>query len=125
MKFIRNYKNDIKVKTLYVAKCIIVSSHYDGEGRGPKYAVYYFVVRKIRNQYYEVFSGKKIEMKEYPEKDGGSCKKFNTPYIEEIKPLTSYLKDSKKEVVSSVELFDFITDMNVSEFIGVFNEKDC
>ena len=45
-------------------------------------------------------------------------------YIEEIKPLTSYLKDSKKEIVSSVELFDFITDMNVSEFIGVFNEKD-
>lgn len=124
MKFIRNYKNDIKIKTLYVAKAIIVSNHYDEEGFGPKCATYYFVVRQIKNQYYEVFSGKKIEMKGDTKKDSISCQKFDTPYIEEIEPLTKHLKDSKKEVVSSIELFDFITNMNVLEFVGAFDEKD-
>lgn len=44
-------------------------------------------------------------------------KKFNVPYITKVEMLTEYLRDQTMKTIKLELLFDFITDMNVTEII--------
>lgn len=44
-------------------------------------------------------------------------KEFNVPYITKVEMLTEYLRDQTMKTIKLELLFDFITDMNVTEII--------
>ena len=44
-------------------------------------------------------------------------KKFNVPYITKVEMLTEYLRDQTMKTIKLELLFDFITDMNVTEIL--------
>lgn len=49
---------------------------------------------------------------------------FDTPYIEKIEPLTEYLRDKSKKKINIQLLFDFITNMNVLNSLGAFEDNE-
>ena len=83
----------------------------------------YFLAKCEDGEYYELFSGKKLEKEKQPE-DGFLLQTFDTPYVKKAEPLTKYLKDPNKMTIDIQSLFDFITYMNVLGSIGAFDEED-
>ena len=116
-------KSNVKIADVYVATCMILSSHYDESGCGPMCVTMHFLAKCKKEEYYELFSGKKLEKKPQS-KDGFLCQTFDTPYVEKVEPLTKYLKDSNTISTDIQSLFDFITDMNVLERLGAFSEDE-
>lgn len=112
----------VNVEDVYVAKTTITSSHNDGSGWGPKCVTWYFLVKLENNEYHELFAGKKIEKEEDTHKDGMVFANFDTPYIEKIEPLTEYLRDKSEKKMNIQLLFDFITNMNVLNSLGAFED---
>lgn len=49
---------------------------------------------------------------------------FDTPYIEKIEPLTEYLRDKSEKKMNIQLLFDFITNMNVLNSLGAFEDDE-
>lgn len=72
----------------------------------------YFLAKCKDGEYYELFSGRKLENKKQPE-DGFLLQTFDTPYVKESEPLSNYLKNSNQVTIDIQSLFDFITHMNV------------
>lgn len=73
-------------------------------------------------EYYELFSGKKLE-KEADTHDGiVIIQNFDTPYVEKAEPLREYFKDDTKDKIDIQSLFDFITNMNVLGYVGAFSD---
>ena len=52
---------DIDVELVHVAKANITSSYNDESGAGPRYVTMYFLTTCKDGNFYELFSGKKIE----------------------------------------------------------------
>lgn len=113
----------VNVEDVYVATATITSSHNDGSGWGPRCVTWYFLVKLENNEYHELFAGKKIEKEEDTHKDDMVVANFDTPYIEKLKPLTEYLRDKSKKEMNIQLLFDFITNMNVLNSLGVLEEQ--
>ena len=112
------------VEDVYVAKTTITSSHNDGTGCGPQCVTWYFLVKLENNEYHELFAGKKLEKEKDIHKDDMVIAYFDTPYIEKIEPLTYYLRDKSQKKIDIQLLFDFITNMNVLNSLGAFEDKE-
>ena len=110
----------VNVKDVYVATTTITSSYNDGSGMGPRCVTWYFLIKLENNEYHELFSGKKIERNEDTHNEDVSVAHFDTPYIEKTEPLTKFLRDKSKKEMEIQLLFDFITNMNVMNFMGEF-----
>ena len=115
----------VNVEDVCVATTTITSSYNDATGLGPRTVTWYFLVKLENNDYYELFTGKKIEKEEDTHKDDMVFANFDTPYIEKIEPLTEYLRDKSEKKMNIQLLFDFITNMNVLNSLGAFeDDKD-
>jgi hypothetical protein len=114
----------VNVDEVYVVTTIITSSYDDGSGCGPRCVTWYFLAKLENEEYYELFSGKKLEKKEDLHKDGMVSINFDTPYIENVKPLKEYLRNESTKKMDIKLLFDFITDMNVLGSLGAFKESE-
>lgn len=64
-------------------------------GSSIKLVTMYFLAKREKGEYYELFSGKKLEKEEQP-KDGFLVQNFDTPYVEKAEPLKMYLKNPNK-----------------------------
>lgn len=114
----------VKVADIYVVTSEIISSYNDGNGCGPICVTMYFLAKCEGNEYYELFSGKKLEKKEQLEDD--FCvllQNFDTPYLEKAEPLTKYLTYPNQTIIDIQSLFDFITEMNVSSWLKTLSDK--
>jgi len=114
----------VNVEDVYVATTTITSSHNDGTDCGPRCVTWYFLVKLENNEYHELFAGKKIEKEEDTHKDDMVVASFDTPYIEKIEPLTEYLRDKSEKKMNIQLLFDFITNMNVLNSLGAFEDDE-
>ena len=112
-----------KVADVYVITSMIISSYNDGTGCEPMFVTMYFLARREDGEYYELFSGKKIEKDNRP-KDGFLVQNFDTPYVKKAEPLKVYLKHPNKSTIDIQCLFDFITNMNVLNTLGAFEETE-
>lgn len=85
MLFAKKNKNESEVpkkyhiEEVYVLKTYIVSNINDGTGAGPRCITCYFLAKKEKEKYFELFSN--VEIKK-------ESSYFNAPVIEEVKPLT-------------------------------------
>ena len=116
-------KTNVKVSDIYVVTSIIISSYNAGTGFGPMCVTMYFLGKYEDGEYYELFSGKKLENKKQPE-DGFLFQTFDTPYVKKAEPLTKYLRNHKKEMIDIQSLFDFITQMNVLDKLGFLSDEE-
>lgn len=112
-----------KVADVYVVTSMIISSHNDGTGCGPMCVTMYFLAKCEDGEYYELFSGKKLEKEKQPE-DGFLSQTFDTPYVKKAEPLTKYLRNPNKVTIDIQSLFDFITQMNVLGKLGAFSDEE-
>lgn len=78
--------------------------------------VYLLAQKDEKNEFYEIFTGRKIENEASTHQDGYVYQNFNIPYIEKVEPLTSYLVKDLKQIDISL-LFDFLVDLNVSNYV--------
>lgn len=121
----RKIKNirKLKVEDIRVATTRITSSYYDDSesGLGPGCITWYFLVRKVDGEYYEIFSNRKIDKELDTHHDGITSQIFDTPYIQKIEALSNYLVDPTIKVISSKLLFDFILDMNIQTVSECFS----
>lgn len=80
---------------------------------------------KLENEkYYELFSGKNLEMEKDCHKDGFTFKNFNTIYIEEVRPLRDYLINESLQIIDIQDLFDFIVNYNILIYLDSLDEKE-
>ena len=123
-KGIRN--SIVKVADINVVACEIVSSYNDRDSGSPCSVTMYFLAKCIDNEYYELFSGKKLEKEKKPE-DGVLSLSFDIPYIKKEEPLKKYLRNQNEVTIDTHSLFDFITNMNVLGILGAYEEqsKEC
>ena len=117
-------RKSVNVKNVYVATTTITSSYNDGNGCGPRCVTWYFLVKLKHDKYYELFAGKHLEKEEDTHENGMIYAHFDTPYIEKVEPLAKYLTNSFKKKMSIQLLFDFITDMNVLNSLGAFDDNE-
>lgn len=110
---------NVKVADVQVVTSMIISSHNDGSGGGPWCVTMYFLAKCEDGEYYELFSGKKLEKEKQPE-DGFLSQNFDTPYVKKTEPLTKYLRNPNKVTIDIQSLFDFIIQMNVLGELGTF-----
>ena len=96
----------LKIEEVKVATTTIISSYNDETGAGPRCVRWYFLVREVNKNYYEIFSNKQIEKEPDTYHDGFTSNNFDTPYIEKLEPLTEYLRNPKKKVIELQLLFD-------------------
>lgn len=113
-------KETYLAEEVYVLKTVVTSNYYDGTGLGPRCVTMYFLASRKEETYYELFSGRKIEKESDTISDNFRFMTFNVPYIEEVKSITEY---SKEKSFRKDLLFDFITEMNVLNVLGAFEEK--
>lgn len=107
----------VRVGPLKVATTIITSSYYDGSGAGARRVKWYFIVREVNGKYYDVFSNSQILKESDTHNHGSTIKKFDTPYIEELEPVTKYLRNPNKKFITSQCLFEFIIHMNAQQIL--------
>ena len=118
LKRLFNKSKLVDVASVFVVKTRITSNYNDGTGLGPRAAVFmYFLATNKGNDYFELFSGKKLEMSENTHRNGMIIENFNTPYITKIEYLKEYLKDESIKSVTSDALCTFITNLNVLEML--------
>lgn len=115
-------KANVKVAEVYVVTSRIISSHNNETGGGPMCATMYFLAKYEDREYYELFSGKKLEKEKQPE-DGYLSQTFNTPYVKKAEPLTKYLRNPNEVTIDIQSLFDFITNMNVLAKLGELSNE--
>ena len=116
--------SNVLVNDVYVSKVIFTSCYGDGYGAGPLCVNFYLLTKLENDEYYELFSGKKLEMEKDCHQDGFIFKNFNTIYIEEVRPLREYLIDASSTSVSIQSLFDFIVNYNVLIYLDSLDEEE-
>jgi hypothetical protein len=130
----------VNVDEIYVATTSIISSYDDGSGWGPRAVDWYFLVTFRNEQYYELFSNKKLKMKKDTDEDDVVVLSFDEPYIKNVEPLKEhldtpyiiknveslkeYLRDKSTENLEIEILFDFITNMNVLNSLGALKNEE-
>ena len=97
------------VSDVYVATVVTISNY----GSELECLHCNLLVREKNGKYYELFSNMLIEKEEDTHCDGFVSNEFNTPYIEEAKPLEGYLKNPKQKTVKKESLFEFLFDLNL------------
>lgn len=117
----KNEAHVIMCNDVYVLTTEIVSNYNDGNSFGPQIVTLYYLGIKAEDEYYDLFSGVKLEKEECTKSKCYIVKTFNKPYITKVEPLKEYLNDKKKETIELELLFDFITDMNVTEIVSQRN----
>ena len=118
MTFLKKRRNN----TFVNIEGIYVSSYKDITRGGLRCVEWYFLATCEDGEYYELFSGKKLE-KEADTHDGVVIiQEFDTPYVEKAEPLREYFKDDTKDKIDIQSLFDFITNMNVLGYVGAFSD---
>ena len=113
---------NVKVADIYVITSEIISSYNDGSDCGPRCVSMYFLAKCEDDEYYELFSGKKLE-KEKQTEDGFLSQNFDTPYVKKAEPLNKYLRNPNKVTIDIQSLFDFITKMNVVGSLRAFSDE--
>jgi len=113
----------VKVADVQVVTSMIISSHNDGTGGGPMCVTMYFLAKCEDGEYYELFSGKKLEEEKQPE-DGFLLQTFDTIYVKKAESLKNYLSNQNIKIIDKQSLFDFITNMNVLGKLGAFSSKE-
>lgn len=113
-------KKKFRTEDVRVATTIITSSYSDGSGNEPRCITWYFLVHKVRGEYYEIFSNRKIQKESDTHHDGITSQIFDIPYIEKIEALSNYLVDPTINIIDSKLLFDFILDMNIQSILECF-----
>lgn len=113
-------KKKFRTKDVRVATTRITSSYSDGSGNEPRFITWYFLVHKVRGEYYEIFSNRKIEKESDIHNDGITSQILDIPYIEKIEALSNYLVDPTINIIDSKLLFDFILDMNIQSMFECF-----
>lgn len=116
--------SNVLVSEVYVCKVSLTSNYDDGSGLGPQCVDFYLLAKLENEKYYELFSGKNLEMEKDCHKDGFTFKNFNTIYVEEVKPLSDYLINESLQTIDIQDLFDFIVDYNVSTYLGSTAEEE-
>ena len=105
-----------KIDEVYVLKTYIVSNINDGTGAGPRCITCYFLAKKEKEKYFELFSN--VEIKK-------ESSYFNAPVIEEVKPLTDYISDEyKKKAMESKLLFDFLLNLNMENIMELIIDME-
>ena len=115
MLFAKKNKNESEVPKkynideVYVLKTYILSTIYEGTDQELRCITCYFLAKKEKEKYFELFSN--VEIKE--------DLTYNSPIIEEVKPLTDYyISDEYKEkTVESKLLFDFLLNLNMENIM--------
>ena len=107
----------VRCDDVYVLTTEVVYAYNDGSGSGPHVTLYYLGTKK-EDQYYELFSGRKLKKEEDSKSECCVCKAFNKQYITKVEPLKEYLNNKERETIGLELLFDFITDMNVTEIVS-------
>ena len=102
----------VKVDDIYVISSLIISSYDDGTDDGPYTVTMYFLAKCINNEYYELFSGTKLEKES---QNDSSPQSLDTPYVLKAEPLKNYLTDENTNKIDIQSLFDFITRFNVEK----------
>ncbi len=112
MLFVRKKKTKSEIPKkyhideVYVLKTYILSTIDEGTGLGPRSITKFFLAKKEDEKYFELFSN--VEIKE--------DLSYNSPIIDEVKPLTDYISDEYKE--RTIEfLFDFILRLNTKNIM--------
>lgn len=114
-------KRKRKASKLYVVKTEITSSYYDGTGHGQQYVTRYFLAKKRKNKYYELFSGEPLKFEADCHSNGVFFIKFNVPYIGEVESISKYSNEKK---FTDSELFYFITKLNTIEELKKINKEE-
>lgn len=110
---------EVEVENVWVVKTIMILSRNDGKGCGPESVVEWYFLAKIKDgEYYEFFSGKKLEEEI---RNDMRIKILDTPYIKETKPLKEYSGDFEKKV-GFQDLFEFITRVNIWNTQGLLKK---
>lgn len=123
--FKRNGTNKmVNVDEIFVATTEIIASYRTGDGCSPMCVTWYFLAKFENNEYYELFSGKKLEKEEDTHEKDSVFAEFDTPYIKKTEPLKEYLRDENKKKMDIQLLFDFITTMNVMNSLGAFEDNE-
>lgn len=131
MGFFNRKKDDVTITLskvlvieVYVCKVSLTSNYDDGSGLGPQCVDFYLLAKLENEKYYELFSGKNLEMEKDCHKDGFTFKNFNTIYIEEVRPLRDYLINESLQTIDIQDLFDFIVNYNVLIYLDSLDEKE-
>ena len=131
MGFFNRKKDDVTLKLskvlvseVYVCKVSLTSNYDDGSGLGPQCVDFYLLAKLENEKYYELFSGKNLEMEKDCHKDEFTFKNFNTIYIEEVRPLRDYLINESLQIIDIQDLFDFIVNYNVLIYLDSLDEKE-
>lgn len=100
----------VDLEDVYVINADYIPSHNDGMGFGPLFIGVYYIVRKVEDKYYNVFSGEEIE-------DNGTS--FDLPSLneDEIHPIFEYLKDKDEKKIDSSMLYWLVNDLNMTMFL--------
>ena len=122
MLFAKKNKNESEVPKkynideVYVLKTYILSTIYEGTDLEPRCITCYFLAQKEKEKYFELFSN--VEIKE--------DLTYNSPIIEEVKPLTDYyISDEYKEkTVESKLLFDFLLNLNMENIMELIIDME-
>lgn len=112
----------VNVEEVYVLTATINSNYVDGLERGPQCVTWYFLAKIENGEYYELFSGLKLEKERDCHGDWYCISNYNIPYVTKEEPLRKYLRDDCKiKMVNLQSLFDFITIKNVESSLSQFN----
>lgn len=114
---------NVNIADVLVITTEVISSYNDGAGFGPRCVTMYFLAKCENEEYYELFSGKKLEKETQSEK-GFISQTFDTPYVKKAEYLTKYLRNPDKKTMDIHSLFDFITVMNVYGRLGAFSDSE-
>ena len=117
------FKRRVKVSDVYVITALVILSYKFGTACGPQCVTMYFLAKRKHGEWYELFSGKKLET-EKQSVEGAKVQMFDTPYVQTAKPLTNYIIDPYDTVMDIQSLFAFITRMNALGMLGAFEESD-
>ena len=119
----RTSNTNVNVDGIYVVTSMIFSSHCHKSNYGPICITMYFLAKLEDEEYYEFFSGKRLE-KEKQQEDDLLLQHLDTPYVKKAEPLTKYLKNPNTVTIDIQSLFDLITDINVISKLGDFLYKN-
>ena len=107
---------------VYVVNSMIISSHDSRTRGGPVCVPMYFLAKREDGEYYELFSGRKLEKEKKPEGDF-LLQTFDTPYVIKAEHLSKYLRNPKRVTIDIQSLFDFITNKNVLNMLSDFSDE--
>ena len=106
-----------KIKDVFIAKTIILSSYKDSNGNISVY--WYFLVYKKNGSYYNAENDTIIEKTPKSNFEAKLLKNYNIPYIVQLKPISKYIY-CIENTIDIRDYFDLVTRMNVKECVSNF-----